>query len=202
MNLSTKSIALVTVALCSAFGGCSRDARLADHDVRTVTVKSVTHYGVTLDENATPKQVVFVLTQAIRGDFLAATPEEREHFLDVQFDICAANVINARNKTKISRDEFIYNVVYHWTPTVSHYVGGFDTEWAKVEPRLVQSAVHTDGTEGGGTKRCEVRMELVDPDGDPGAGVVMIAWLARDKGLWRVTHVGFDRTRRKLAKSG
>ncbi|MCH7592343.1 MAG: hypothetical protein IH989_06155 [Planctomycetes bacterium] len=192
----------MSVALCVALGGCSRDARLVGRNVRSVTVKPVTHYGVTLDENATPKQVAYVLTRAIRDDFLAATSQDREASLDVQFDICAANVINARNSTAVSRDEFVYTVVYHWTPTVSHYVRGFDTDWAKAEPRLVQSAVHTDGADGGGTKKCEVRMELADPDGDPGAGVVMIAWLARDKGLWRVTHVGFDRTRRKLATSG
>ena len=189
----------MSVALCLALAGCSRDARLVGRNVRSVTVKPVTHYGVTLDENATPKQVAYVLTRAIRDDFLAATSEDREASLDVQFDICAANVINARNTTAISRDEFVHNVVYHWTPTVSHYVGGFDTEWAKAEPRLVQSAVRTDGE---GTKKCEVRMELADPDGDPGASVVMITWLTRDKGLWRVTHVGFDRTRRKLAKAG
>ena len=190
------------MALCLALGACSRDARLADRNVRSVTVKPVTHYGVTLDENATPKQVAYVLTRAIRDDFLAATPQDREAFLDVQFDICAANVINKQNKTAISRDEFVYNVVFHWTPTVSHYVGEFDTEWTDAEPRLLQSAVHTDGAEGGGTKKCEVRMELADPDGDPRAGVVMIAWLAQDKGLWRVTHVGFDRKRRQLPKSG
>ena len=202
MILSARTIGLGLVAACGVLSGCSRDARLADRKIRSVTVKPVTHYGTALDEQATPKQVAFVAMRAMRDDFLATTAEARELALDAQFDICAANVIDKKKTTSVSRDEFIHDVVYHWTPTVSHYVGGFETEWANAESRLVQSALYTEGAEGAAVEKCDVRMELADPDGHPGAGVVMITWLAKDSGLWRVTHVGFDRTRRTIARSG
>jgi hypothetical protein len=49
---------------------------------------------------------------------------------------------------------------------------------------------------------CEVLMEVDDPSGDPNARVVMIVYLARDKGFWRVLHLGFDQTRRSIGDWG
>ncbi len=179
--------------------GCSRDVRLAGKNIRSVTVGPVSHYGMTLDANATPKEVVYVLLRAIRDDFLASTPEERQAALDKQFDICAANVIQSRNHTSLARDEFVHNVVYRWTPTVSHYVHDFDTEWEKTRPRLLRRVSKPDSGASNEFEECEVLMELNDPSGDPNAGVVMIVWLAKDSGYWRVLHLGFDRTTRSIA---
>ena len=182
-------------------GGCSRDANLAGKNVRSVQVQSVTHYGLTLHENAAPLKVAYVALRAIREDFVAKTPEEREVALGIQFDVCAANMIGNRNRTSISRDEFVYNVVYHWTPTVSHYVDQFPTDFQDAESRLIQSTVRLMTGEGARRMECDVRLALVDPDGDPNAGVELIVWLLQDEEFWRVTHVGFDRKKRPVSSS-
>ena len=178
--------------------GCSRDVRLAQRKVRTVTVEAKTIYGVTLDESASPQQVTHVLLRAIREDFLATTAEEREAALDKQFDICAANVIQSRNRGSMARDEFVHNVVYRWTPTVSHYVNDFDTEWEKAKPRLVRVVKKPADLSGPNASTCEVAIEVADPDGDPNAGVIIVVWLAQDENLWRVVHLGFEPGRRSL----
>jgi hypothetical protein len=180
--------------------GCGGDARLAGHKIRSATVRSVTHYGVTLDQQATPEQVAFVVLRAIRDDVSAKTKEEREAALDKQFDLCAANVLQKKNRTSMPRDEFIHSVVYHWAPTVSHYVGDFETEWGKAAARLVRAKSNTDLK--ANADETEVYMELADPNGDPKARVVMVIWMVQDEGFWRVTHVGFDPTKRSVGNKG
>jgi hypothetical protein len=179
--------------------GCG-DARLAGHKIRSATVRSVTHYGVTLDQQATPEQVAFVVLRAIRDDVSAKSKEEREAALDKQFDICAANVLQKKNRTSMPRDEFVHSVVYHWAPTVSHYVGDFETDWGRAAARLVRTKPNTDSK--ASPEETEVYMELADPSGDPKARVVMVIWMVQDGGFWRVTHLGFDSTRRSVGNKG
>ncbi len=180
--------------------GCGGDARLAGQKIRSATVRSVTHYGVTLDQQAKPEQVAFVLLRAIRDDVSAKSKEEREAALDKQFDLCAANVLQIKNRTSMPRDEFVHSVVYHWTPTVSHYVGDFETEWGKAAARLVRTKPNTDSK--ASPEETEVYLELADPSGDPKASVVMVIWMVQDGGFWRVTHLGFDPTKRSVGNKG
>ena len=173
-------------------GGCTRDVRLDGQKVRSVVVRPVSLFGLKLNESAPPEKVAYAALQAIREDFAATTDAQREEALDKQFDLCAANVIQARNHKSLTRDEFVHNVVYRWTPTVSHYVGGFDTTWK--EPRGGFRRRTMTPIEGSHDKaqECELAIEVDDPSGDPNARVVMLVWLAQDKGLWRVLHFGFD----------
>ncbi len=180
--------------------GCNRDVRLAGRKVRSVTAHDVSHYGVTLDKAASPRQVTFVALRAVREDFLAANDTEREAALDKQFDVCAADVINARNLTGLGRNEFIHNVVYRWTPTVSHYVHEFETSWERAEERLVVRKKGSAKEPVDEATECEVAMRVSDPNGDARADVVLLVWLARDGGYWRVVHMGFDPTRRSIRR--
>jgi hypothetical protein len=144
---------------------------------------------MTLDASATPEQVAYVALQAIRDDFQAKSSKDRDTAIDVQFDIAAANVIAARKPKRSSAeaDEYLHDVVYHWTPTVSYYVADFPKTGEEAQKRLViRLKTETD---------VELAMEVSDPSGDPKAQVVMLIWLAKDKGMWRVLHFGFDRKR-------
>ena len=192
-------IGMMMVWGLAAWGGCSRDARLTGHNIREdVTVRRVAHYGVELDKEASPEQVAYVALRAIREDFLASSREERQAALDKQFDVSAAGVIAAKNRMSRNRDEFIYQVVYQWTPTVSHYVHDFETEWESAKARFVVNGPRPMKGSDASVMECEVLMEVEDPSGDPNAGVVMVIYLAQDMGYWRVIHLGFDPTRRSL----
>jgi hypothetical protein len=170
--------------------GCSRDVRLAGKNVRKhVSVKPVTFYGQTLDETASPKQVAFAVLMAIRDDFLAANEMEREAALDKQFDLCAPTIIAQKYRFGQTRDESVYQVVHRWTPTVSHYVGDFPTDWETAKKRLVAvSNKNAGGDEGSDT---QLVMEVNDPSGDPNARVVLAVYLTQEQKLWRATHLGF-----------
>jgi hypothetical protein len=198
---TSAAVALVLLAL----GGCARDVHLAGVEIPHVEVKPVTHYGLSLDEHATPEQVVFAAMRAIREDFEAGFGAEgkakREAALNIQFDLCAADTITATNPTRLVRDEYIYNVVYRWTPTVSHYVGDLPTTWEEAQSRLVRRPISGSKDARVKAEQTEVAMLVNDPDGEPDAAVVLVAWLAKDKGLWRITHFGFDQ-RRSVTRGG
>jgi hypothetical protein len=182
------------------WGGCHRDAHLADQQLRHPEVKTVTHYGLTLDQDATPKQVAYVLLRAIRDDSLAKTKEDRERALDIQFDLCAATEIANANPTSLTRDELIFEIVHHWTPTLSHYVDDFETEWEKAKARFAVSHTKSRNEAESGPDECKVLMQLNDPSGDPNARVVIVIWLVRDEGYWRVLRPGFDPYHRSIKR--
>jgi hypothetical protein len=169
--------------------------RLAGKNVRkNVAVKPVTLYGQTLDETASPKQVAYAVLMAIRDDFLAANAIEREAALDKQFDLCAPTIIAQKYRFGQTRDESIYQVVHRWTPTVSHYVGDFPTDWETADKRLVALRNKNAG-EGLET---QLVIEVNDPSGDPNARVVLAVYLAQEQKLWRATHLGFATSVRSI----
>jgi hypothetical protein len=165
-------------------GGCARDVRLSGKKLREVQVKPVSHFGLTLDEKATPVQVAFAALQAIKADAGAKTEAEREAALDIQFDLAAANEISAREQDGLERQELLYTVVHHWTPTVLYYVQDFPVTLDEAGQRIVERSVSDD--------EAELAMVVNAPGAAPSAQVVMLIWLAKDKGLWRVLHFGFD----------
>lgn len=176
--------------------GCGEgDVRFGGLKVRKVTVRPVSLYGMNLDASATPEQVAFAALQAIRDDFQAKTGEERAKALDAQFDLAAAGLIAKRNRTKLDNDEWVHDVVYHWTPTVSHYVGDFPRAMDDAQGRLVRRAGKDD--------EIELAMKVADPSGEANAAAVMRIFLAKDAGMWRVLHFGFDRAREiRTAETG
>jgi hypothetical protein len=174
--------------------GCQRDVRLADKKLRNPTVRAISAYEMTLDEQAIPEQVAYAALRAIADDFRATDDKAREEALDVQFDLCAANEIQRQNRTSLRREEWLYEVVSHWTPTVSHYVEDFPRDWTEAQERFVLRGP-TESAEG--IEECDVLIEVDDVKAgrDPNARVVIVVWLAKDNGFWRVVHLGFDAQR-------
>ncbi len=181
-----------------AMTGCRRDVRLAGRNIPDVKVQTVTHYGVTLDESASPEQVAYVALRAIADDFRAASADARDAALAIQFDVCAANIIASRNRTSVERKEHVYNIVYRWTPTVAHYVADFPTDWESAKSRLRRGALTRTKSGAGEIEEAAVVMEVDDPSGDPRARVVLVVFMAKDGGYWRVIHLGFDPNRRTI----
>lgn len=197
----TKTISWAVCGVLIVVGGCNRDVRLAGRNVQHIEVQTVNHYNMNLTEQASPEQVAYVALRAILDDFTATSKEQREAALQKQFDVAAANVIQSRNRTKLSRDEYLYNVVNHWTPTVSHYVQSFDADWEAMKSRLVRRKINTGSSSDKDVSECGVTLVADDPGGDPLARVVVVVWMAMDSGYWRVVHLGFDPNHRTIEKT-
>ncbi len=192
---------IAALACVGLWCACGSDARLAGKKLRAPTVRTVSYYGVTLDQSASPQQVAFVALQAIREDVAAKSSADREAALDKEFDLAAVNAIAAKNKTSLPQDQFLHKVVYHWAPTVAHYVNDFPTQWDAAAGRLVREDAKPGKSAEKADSECQVALRVSDPSGDPNAGAVVQIWMALDAGYWRVTHLGFDATRRGLIKT-
>ena len=193
------SLVMLLGVLGAAWCGCGRDVRLAGKRIRHVEVKEASHYGVSLDKSSTPEQVAFVALRAIREDFFAPDPKAREAALDIQFDVAAADIIAARNRTSLGRNEYVHHVVTAWTPAVAHYAGSFESDSQKAIAKFKNRG--PSKSSGGEAAECELAMEVADPSNDPAASVVMLIRLAKDGGFWRVLNFGFE-PRRSLATAG
>ena len=196
IRLKRNGVVWVIVCVCviGLLGsGCSEDARLAGAKVPHVKVGPVSDLGMTLDKDATPKQVAFMFLRAIRDDVLAGRDEEaREKALARQFDLCApASICRFFPKATASeRDEIVYRTVRLWAPTLGAYVGSFDFDWETAEARLRERAVKSSGGENA-SDQAHVLLEVADPSGDANASVIARLQLVRESGFWRVLRVGF-----------
>ena len=185
-------------AVLVLIGACDRDARLAGRNLRDVTVKSVTHYDTTLDKNATPEEVTYVMLRAIRDDFKAKTREEREAALDILFDVSAAGYLARGSANELDRQETVFKIVNRWTPTVSHYVDDIETKWEKARVRLRVFGLESIRNRDDGAQQCKIMTQLADPSGDPNAAVLLNIQLIQDSGYWRVLGLAYENSRRGL----
>lgn len=189
------AVAAAGLLMITFWCGCGRDVRLAGQKLREVTVRTVTHYGLTLDEQAEPEQVAYVLLRAMRDDALAKSPQDRETALDKQFDLAASGAITALTPAGFTAAETLHRVVSHWTPVVAHYAANFDFDWEAAKDRLVRLSISQAKGE---TQECQVLMELDSPDGDANARAVLIVGLIQEKGYWRAYRVGFVPNQRAI----
>lgn len=113
-----------------------------------LTVETVEAYDVTLDEDATPKQVGYVLLRALRDDVLAAQEgkrKEQREAHELAFRLSAPTLIGERipeNQVRAAadpdqeRDARIFDITYHWAPIVAHYIESFPTDLAEARARF------------------------------------------------------------------
>ena len=210
IDLGVRAAGCVALAVVmSITAGCKRDARLADADLREPVVADVTLAGLNLDQNATPRMVTYALLQAIREDLEAGRDlEARERAFDQQFALAAPAAIHAQHQRAVGAEhadlqESVYRTVRAWAPTLGHYVGSFDFPFEEAEERMrvrMMSSQRTTSADEAG--EAHVMLEAEDPEGDPGASVVVKVRLLREKQRWRVWWVGFERTIRRLPSDG
>lgn len=188
--------------LLTMLASCADEGRMVGQQARHVVVATVTDAGVTLDPAADPRQVVYVLLQAIRDDFEAgADRAKRERAFDRQLAVCAPDAIFRRaSQPHLGRDEFVRQFVWHWAPTLGHYRNDFpgDAESARSRIRLENRRGGESDAGSAGESWTHAYLELADPGAGPEAGVIAQFQLARESGYWRVVQLGFARTPRRL----
>jgi hypothetical protein len=132
------------LSICLFAGGC-REGELKAPEARVEVVKA---YGQTLDEDATPKQVAFVLLQLLKKDVEAAQAhqhEKQEDALKQTFRLAAYSTIENRREATVrpgtelseeQQNEKLFDIVNYWAPIVAHYIRSFDTEFEVAQQRM------------------------------------------------------------------
>ncbi len=176
-------------------------------EIPPMTVETVTAYGKTLDADATPEQVAFVLLRSLRDDVEAAQAQDRDaqrEAFKTTFALAAYSTINRRaieaqpvpsNAPENGglRRERIHEVVNHWAPIVAYYVQSIEKDFESATERM-RVAV------GGPDDATAVVLYPVqhDPDqAEPGEPVLLEIELVQEPATqgeqryWRVARVAF-----------
>jgi len=190
---------VVTIGLysCSEPGG---DAEQTERVRRlTVPVRTVIDSGLTLDENATPQQVVYALLQAIKDDVRAGHDQEaRQRAIDRQLALCAPVEIDLRfggPRSIETREQAVYRVVNLWGAVVGYYADSLDGDLAAMSADMEVTALPPGRSDRAGTGELrKVILPLPDPQApdDPRRRARLRVDLARESDRWRVCHVGYE----------
>lgn len=141
---------MLALALAVLSSGCQKQVEVPPMEVKTVEA-----YGQTLDENATPQQVAYVLLHSIRDDFEAAQRHDRQAqraAFETTFSLAAYKEMIRRFEKSFGQkaaegqawDRKLYDIIYHWTPLVSHYVGSIEEDFDKATAKM-QATTGADG---------------------------------------------------------
>jgi len=181
---------------------CGRDARLADDKVREVPVSAVSAYGRTLDQDATPREVVYVLLKAVVDDYDAGyDTKKREEAFDIELATSAPQTIKQRYRrrqpTETELTEYLYKVVRHWAPVLGYYVDDFRVDYETLSDRMTVQPDRRNPEES------VVYLNVSPPDSekDPNAGAVARFHMTREAGYWRISWVGWETSTRKWGSS-
>ena len=136
-RLGGAAAALAVTLTLSGLTGCG-----SEEEIPPTVVKSVTAYGLTLDNRATPQEVAFALLRSIADDVKAAQAYDtkaQKEALRVTHSLAAYSTIAARigvsntqggraQTEKGLREKKVYSFVKGWAPIVAHYVRSFDVD--------------------------------------------------------------------------
>lgn len=189
--------AVLLAVLCS-ITGCKENARLADHEVRSRDVQTISAYGRVLDQAAPPKDVVYVFLKAVLDDYDAPDLEKREAAFDTQLGTLATEHLKQRvgGKAKSEQqtlDNF-YAVARRFAPVIGHYRETFREDYESLIARMYGGALR--GGDIANNAIVYVNLDHPEPSHRPGGNVVGRIDLVRESGYWRIWSVSFDNTTR------
>ena len=204
ISSAARAILVIAIAgLAWPLAGCKDASRQPGARVRAVTVRAVTDQGLTLDQDADPEEVVYVLLRAIKDDYAAGDDAAaRDAAYERQLAVCApAHIHKASLRGTLTLEENVYHIVWHWAPTLGHYRHNFEFDWPAARDRMRLDMIPPNqnrSTE----EIARVSMELADPSGEPDASVIAQIELVREQGFWRVLQLGFAKGARHLEAPG
>ncbi len=107
----------------------------------------VTSHGMTLDENATPEQVVWVLLSAIREDVRTKvnSPEWKD-LMKLQCRLANVELLRSRAGTAgrgryLDSDVLFFRIVRGWAPALNYYAEYFDDEFEAARARMTSEPI-------------------------------------------------------------
>ncbi len=173
-------------SLLVLMGGCADRGRPSAGDFMPASNDVVTAYGMTLDENATPEQTVWVLLMAIRDDAQSRmnSPEWREH-IKLQCTLTHVEFLRRNAKAPLSSsDEAIFALVHGWAPALNYYVEHFDDDFESAKNRMSSQRIGSAQLPGVGEDAHIVDYALTGTGLDSGVRIRFVLSKTQ-KGYWR-----------------
>ena len=123
--------AVTTLPIVALLAGC-KDPTIIGYELKPVKTGPVEAYGLILDENSSPQDVVFVMFQAVRDDIQAAREHNRQAQLEainLQAGIAASEWMHATFQQALERksmpvlvtpEESVFKLIRFWAPMLGH----------------------------------------------------------------------------------
>lgn len=184
-------------------------------EIPPAEVTTLSAYGVTLDDTATPKQVAFVLLRTLADDVNAAQAGDRKtsrEMIERAYNLAAVTTIENRLAAAVSRnlpeghkkadlgeqrDAKLYEFAKQWGAITAHYVKSFDEDLAAAEARMREVASPDE-------KTVRIFYDVAhDPEAEDTDKATLDIELAREevgvRSFWRIARVGFRGSRKPVA---
>lgn len=188
---------LFVTAITIALSGCT-----SENPIPVAKTEVVNAYGMTLDETASPEQVVYVLLRSLADDVHAAQQFHRAEQIEAlhrTFTLAAHSEIERRLLAVLrtvkkditlgdERDKKLYDIVDKWAPIVAHYVDSFDTDASAASAKMKRS----DSADG---KRVHVYYPVAHlakaPEPEQVLDIELVQEPAGDVAYWRVARIDY-----------
>ena len=183
---------------CGSISGCKENARLADHEVRSRDVQTISAYGRVLDQAAPPKDVAYVFLKAVLEDYEAPDLDKREAAFDIQLGTLATQYIKQRvggnGRTEQQTLDNFYAVARRFAPVFGHYRETFREDYEALSARMYGGVVGSGDSVSNAV--VYVNLDHPDPAQRPEGNVVGRIDLTQESGYWRIFSISFDTTTR------
>ncbi len=145
-RLTACSIVVATGVILAC--GCTdrRGQQISDYVPASNGV--VTSHGMTLDENATPEQVVWVLLSAIREDVRTkVNTQDWKDLMKLQCQLANVELLRSRAGTagrgrNLDSDGLFFSIVRGWAPALNWYAESFDDEFEAARARMTSKPIN------------------------------------------------------------
>lgn len=183
----TASAAFATV-VC----GC-KDPTLIGYKIEPVTSGPIQAYGMTLDEQSSPQDVVYAMFRAVRDDIAAAQDHDLKAQLaaiNIQVGLAASEWMHQHFQKSLQRksmtvevtpEQSVFKLIRFWAPMLGHYIDSVETEH---DPAVAEMSVRFRSQQA----EAEVLYNVSAHDGSPATVRVE---LLRESDCWRIKRVSF-----------
>lgn len=187
--------AVTALAIVAFLGGC-KDPTIIGYELKPVETGPVEAYGLILDENSPPQDVVFVMFRAVLDDIQAAREHNREaqlEALNLQASIAASAWMHATFQRALDRksmpvqvtpEQSVFKLIRFWAPMLGHYIDSVATD----------HDILVDGMSVGIRDELNEAVVRYDLSGKDGTTATAQIELIREGGYWRIKKLGFADT--------
>ncbi len=180
------------VPVLALLPGC-KDPTVIGYELKPVETGPVEAYGLILDEDSPPQDVVFVMFRAVQDDIQAAREHNHKAQLEainLQARVAAAEWMHATFQRALDRksmpvqvtpEQSVFKLIRFWAPMLGHYVDSLATDHDTLVAALSVD-IRDEQNE------AVVRYDLVGKDGTTATAQIE---LIREQGYWRIKKLGF-----------
>lgn len=190
-------------AFAIAVSGCE-DPTLIGYKIEPVSTGPIQAYGMTLDQQSSPQDVVYAMFRAVRDDIAAAQDHDLKAQLaaiNVQVGLAASEWMHQHFQKSLQRksmtvevtpEQSVFKLIRFWAPMLGHYIDSVETEH---DPAVAQMSVRFR------SQQTEAEVLYNVSARDASQATIRVE-LLRESDCWRIKRISFAPSSLALPAAG